>query len=60
MREAERQREEAINYAQKVQAESNELRDRMNTLDTNYVTEYSTRSRISNDGSRTKWLRPWK
>ena len=43
MREAERQREEAINYAQKVQAESNELRDRMNTLDTNYVTEYSTR-----------------
>ena len=43
MREAERQREEAINYAQKVQAESNQLRDRMNTLDTNYVTEYSTR-----------------
>ena len=38
-----RQREEAINYAQKVQAESNQLRDRMNTLDTNYVTEYSTR-----------------
>ena len=43
MREAERQREEAINYALKVQAESNQLRDRMNTLDTNYVTEYSTR-----------------
>ena len=43
MREAERQREEAINYAQKVQAESTELRNRMNTLDTNYVTEYSTR-----------------
>jgi hypothetical protein len=43
MREAERQREEAINYAQKVQAESTELRNRMNTLDTNYVAEYSTR-----------------
>ncbi len=43
MREAERQREEAINYAQQVQAESTELRNRMNTLDTNYVTEYSTR-----------------
>ena len=43
MREAERQREEAITYAQKVQAESTELRSRMNTLDTNYVTEYSTR-----------------
>ena len=43
MREAERQREEAINYAQKVQAESTELRNRMNALDTNYVTEYSTR-----------------
>ena len=43
MREAERQREEAITYAQKVQAESTELRNRMNTLDTNYVTEYSTR-----------------
>ena len=43
MREAERQREEAINYAQKVQAESTELRNRMNTLDTNYVAEYITR-----------------
>ena len=43
MREAERQREEAITYAQKVRAESTELRNRMNTLDTNYVTEYSTR-----------------
>ena len=43
MREAERQREEAINYAQKVQAESTELRNRMNALDTNYVTEYSSR-----------------
>ena len=43
MREAERQREEAINYAQKVQAESSHLKQRMDALDTNYVTEYSSR-----------------
>ena len=43
MREAERQREEAIAYAQKVQAESVQLKERMNTLDTNYVSEFSSR-----------------
>tara|TARA_Y100001937_G_scaffold77028_1_gene104521 strand:- start:36 stop:914 length:879 start_codon:yes stop_codon:yes gene_type:complete len=43
MREAERQREEAISYAQKVQAESLQLKERMNTLDTNYVSEFSNR-----------------
>ena len=43
MREAERQREEAISYAQKVQAESVQLKERMNTLDTNYVSEFSNR-----------------
>jgi len=43
MREAERQREEALNYAQKVQQESVQLKERMNTLDTNYVSEYSNR-----------------
>ena len=37
MREAERQREEAISYAQKVQAESAQLKERMDTLDTSYV-----------------------
>ena len=43
MREAERQREEALKYAQSVQAEAQELKQRMDTLDTNYVQEYSSR-----------------
>jgi len=43
MREAERQREEAVKFAQNVQAEASELKKRMDTLDTNYVNEYSTR-----------------
>jgi hypothetical protein len=43
MREAERQREEALKYAQNVQAEAHQLKQRMDTLDTNYVNEYSTR-----------------
>jgi hypothetical protein len=43
MREAERQREEALKYAQNVQAEAQQLKQRMDTLDTNYVNEYSTR-----------------
>ncbi len=43
MREAERQREEAIKYAQGVQSEAQKLQQRMNALDTNYVNEYSTR-----------------
>jgi len=43
MREAERQREEALKYAQSVQAEAQELKQRMDTLDTSYVQEYSSR-----------------
>ncbi len=43
MREAERQREEALKYAQSVQAEAQQLQQRMDTLDTNYVQEYSSR-----------------
>ena len=43
MREAERQREEAVRYAQNVQAEAAELKKRMDTLDTHYVNEYSSR-----------------
>jgi hypothetical protein len=43
MREAERQREEALKYAQSVQAEAQQLKQRMDTLDTRYVQEYSTR-----------------
>ena len=40
MREAERQREEALNYAKNVQAESDQLKKRMESLDNNYVNEY--------------------
>jgi hypothetical protein len=43
MREAERQREEALKYAQNVQAEAQQLKQRMDALDTSYMTEYSSR-----------------
>tara|TARA_R110000796_G_scaffold22846_3_gene65795 strand:- start:74 stop:937 length:864 start_codon:yes stop_codon:yes gene_type:complete len=43
MREAERREQEAIKYAQAVQGESNNLKQRMSNLDNNYVAEYSTR-----------------
>ena len=43
MREAERQREEALKFAQGVQAESNSLKSRMDALDTNYFNEYTNR-----------------
>ena len=39
MREAERQREEALNYAKNVQAESDQLKQRMQSLDNNYVND---------------------
>jgi hypothetical protein len=43
MREAERQKDEALRYAQGVQAEAAQLKERMNAMDTNYVNEYSNR-----------------
>ena len=43
MREAERREEEALRYAQNVKTEAAHLKSRMNTLDTNYVNEYSNR-----------------
>jgi len=43
MRTAEREREEAIRYAQQVQEEARALRSRMEALDNNYISEYSTR-----------------
>jgi hypothetical protein len=43
MRESERREQEAIKYAQAVQGESNSLKHRLNSLDTSYVTEYTTR-----------------
>ncbi len=43
MREAERQREEAINYAQAQKAEADKLKSRVNTLDHGYLNEYGGR-----------------
>ena len=43
MREAERRESEAVNYAKQVQAEANSLKERMSSLDTSYVNEYTTR-----------------
>ena len=43
MREAERREQEALRYAQQVQTESQTLKQRMSSLDTNYVAEYSNR-----------------
>jgi len=43
MRTAEREREEALRYAQAVQKEAEELKNRMGSLDQNYVNEYSER-----------------
>ena len=43
MRTAEREREEAIRYAQQVQTEAEDLKKRMNNLSDNYVNEYAGR-----------------
>jgi hypothetical protein len=43
MREAERREQEAIKYAQAVQTEAHGLKQRMSSLDTNYVNEYTNR-----------------
>jgi nitroreductase len=43
MRDAERQREEAIRYAQQVYTESEQLKQRMKQLDTGYLQEYGSR-----------------
>ena len=43
MREAERQRESALKYAEGVKAEAEQLRGRMKALDDGYLTEYGNR-----------------
>ena len=43
MRTAEREREEALRYAQKVQKEAEDLKARVNSMDQNYINEYSSR-----------------
>ena len=43
MRDAERREQEAIKYAQAVQTEAQTLKQRMSSMDTNYVNEYTNR-----------------
>jgi hypothetical protein len=43
MREAERREQEAIRYAQAVQTEAQSLKQRVDSMDANYVNEYTTR-----------------
>lgn len=43
MRDAEREREEALRYAQNVQNETEQIRQRMQSLDQGYMTEYGSR-----------------
>ena len=43
MREAQRREEEALRYAKSVQAESEQLKTRFESLDTSYVNEYESR-----------------
>jgi hypothetical protein len=57
MREAERQREEALTYAKNVQTEAESLKSRMSALDTNYVNEYSTRVETQTTAAEEKLAR---
>ena len=43
LREAERRENEAVNYAKNVTSESQKLKQRMDSLDSSYVNEYSSR-----------------
>jgi len=61
MREAERREQEAINYARQVQTEAEQIKERMNNLDTSYVSEFTTRvgaqmEQAENDLSRAMEL----
>ena len=51
-REAERQREEAVSFAQQVQAENQNVKTRLNNLDKNYIDEYG--NRVSSEQQRAK------
>jgi hypothetical protein len=54
MREAERQREAAIEYARKVQVERDSLNGRLNKLDTGYVYEMENRIKSSIEAATAK------
>ena len=43
MREAERQREEAVQYAQSIKNKNDEMEGRLSKMDSSYVSEFETR-----------------
>ena len=47
MREAERQREEAVHYAQSVKQQNNEMEQRLSKVDNSYVSEFESRVKTS-------------
>ena len=57
MREAERQREEALRYAQQVQTETEQLRTRVNSLDHGYMTEYGNRLNVEHRQAEAEYKR---
>jgi ABC-type sugar transport system ATPase subunit len=46
MRQMERREQEALRYAEQVQTEANNLKQRMQTMDSNYIQEYGTRLEV--------------
>ena len=51
-REAEREREEAVKYAQAIQQENQSVKQRLHNLDKNYIDEYG--NRVSSEQQRAK------
>jgi len=51
-KEAEREREEALRYAQNVQHENNDVKQRLQTLDRSYIDEYG--HRVTSEQARAK------
>ena len=54
MREAERQKEEAIAYAQTVSQQQKQLQDKYQNLDTNYVSEFENRVKSNLEAAKIK------
>jgi hypothetical protein len=54
MREAERQKEEAITYAKSIADQQKKLQDRYQSLDTNYVSEFENRVKSSLEAAKGK------
>ena len=53
MREAERQREEAVQYAQSVTQQKNNAEKRLSKLDKSYVSEFESRVTTSMAAAKT-------